>query len=164
MNRSDRMNAGLTVASALCGLLAAACAVHQAGPATARAAPGAKLPGTAWRLVEFQSPDDRIGTVRPDNPAAYTMALEPGGRVALRLNCNRGAGTWTATATGPDSGSFRFGPLAVTKAFCQPPSPDVQIARNAEYIRSYVLRNGRLYLNLMADGGTYVWEPAGGLR
>jgi hypothetical protein len=86
MNRSARMSAGLTIASALCGLLAAACAGHQAGVAATGAAPGAKLPGTAWRLVEFQSPDDRIGTVRPDNPAAYTMALEPDGRVALRLN------------------------------------------------------------------------------
>ncbi|PYN27041.1 MAG: hypothetical protein DMD76_08925 [Candidatus Rokuibacteriota bacterium] len=158
------VNAGLTVASALCGLLAAACASHQAGPAAARTAQGAKLLGTAWRLVEFQSPDDRIGTVRPKNPAAYTMALEPDGRVALRLNCNRGAGAWSATATGPDAGSFRLGPLAVTKAFCPPPSLDVQFARDAEYIRSYVLRDGRLYLHLMADGGTYVWEPARGAR
>jgi len=92
------------------------------------------------------------------------MTLEPDGRVALRLNCNRGAGAWSATATGPDTGSFRFGSLAVTKAFCPPPSLDVQIARDAEYVRSYVLRDGRLYLNLMADGGTYVWEPAGGVR
>jgi len=68
-------------------------------------------------------------------------------------------GTWTATPTGGDSGSFGFGPLAVTKAFCPPPSLDGQIARHAEYLRSYVLRDGRLYLNLMADGGTYVWEP-----
>lgn len=158
------MKAGLTVVSALCGLLAAACSGHQAGPAAARATPSANLPGTAWRLVEFRSSDDSIGIVKPDNPAAYTMALEADGRVALRLNCNRGAGAWSATATGPDGGSIRFGPLAVTKAFCPPPSLDMQIARDAEYIRSYVLRDDRLYLNLMADGGTYVWEPAGGAR
>jgi hypothetical protein len=35
---------------------------------------------------------------------------------------------------------------------------DTQIARDAQYVRTYVLRDGRLYLNLMADGGNYVWE------
>jgi hypothetical protein len=44
----------------------------------------------------------------------------------------------------------------MTKMFCPPPSFDMQIARDAEYVRSYLLRDGRLYLNLMADGGTYV--------
>jgi heat shock protein HslJ len=114
---------------------------------------------TSWRLVEFQSSDDRIGTVKPDDAAKYTVSLEPGGRVAMRLNCNRATGTWTSEAAGSDGGSFGFGPLAMTRALCPPPSLDSQIARDAEYVRSYVRRDGRLYLNLMADGGTYVWEP-----
>jgi hypothetical protein len=38
---------------------------------------------------------------------------------------------------------------------------DVQIARDSEYVRSFLLRDGRLYLDLMADGGQYVWEPIG---
>ena len=45
--------------------------------------------------------------------------------------------------------------------FCQQPSMDVQIARDSEYVRSFLLRDGRLYLDLMADGGQYVWEPIG---
>jgi len=30
----------------------------------------------------------------------------------------------------------------------------------APYVRAYLLRNGRLHLSLMADGGILVWEPA----
>jgi len=36
---------------------------------------------------------------------------------------------------------------------------DEQFAGQAEYIRSYLLRDGNLYLSLMADGGIYAWEP-----
>jgi len=120
-------------------------------------AAGGELVGSNWRLVEFQSSDDKTGIVKPDDPSRYTLSLGPDGRAAMRLNCNRATGPWSSHANGADSGSFTLGPLAVTKALCPPPSLDQQIAKDTEYIRSYVLRDGRLYLNLMADGGTYIW-------
>jgi len=36
---------------------------------------------------------------------------------------------------------------------------DASIAAQAGFIRSYLLKDGRLYLSLMADGGIFVWEP-----
>ena len=119
-----------------------------------------RLAGTAWRLVEFQSMDDATGIERPDDPSLYTMRLNDDGSVTMRLNCNRAMGTWSAEPgeTG-DRGRFRFGPLAMTRALCPPPSMDESIAGQAEYIRSYLLKDGRLYLSLMADGGIYAWEP-----
>ena len=39
-------------------------------------------------------------------------------------------------------------------AMCALPSLDTQIACDLAYVRSCVLRGGRLYLNLMADGET----------
>jgi heat shock protein HslJ len=118
------------------------------------------LDGTNWTLVEIQSPDDKTGTVRPDDPQKYTMSLGSDGKVSMKLNCNRGMGTWQAGSAGGNSGSFEFGPISTTKALCPPPSLDQQIARDAQYVRSYVLENNRLYLNLMADGGNYVWEKS----
>jgi heat shock protein HslJ len=112
--------------------------------------------------VEFRSSDDAIGVIRPDDPAKYTMALSGDGRVALRLDCNRANGPWSSNATSQDSGSFSFGSLAMTRALCPPSSLDQRIARDAPYVRSYLLRGGNLYLNLMADGGTYVWTPDAG--
>ena len=140
------------------GLTVQGCASQGSVPPPVAAPAMNDLTGTTWQLVEFQSSDDRIGTVRPDNPQNYTLMFDASGRVAMRLNCNRGSGAWAATPSGPGGGSLTFGQLAVTRAFCPPPSLDGQLARDMEYVRSYVERSGRLYLNLMADGGTYVWE------
>ena len=118
------------------------------------------LADTQWRLVEFQSMDDAQGTTRPSDPSLYTMHLKSDGTVTMRLNCNRAMGTWSAKP-GVDaaSGRFEFGPLAMTRALCPPPSMDESIAAQAQFIRSYLLKDGRLYLSLMADGGIYAWEP-----
>lgn len=118
------------------------------------------LSGTDWRLVDFQSMDDTIGTVRPDDPSLYTMRLSGDGTLSMRLNCNHATGTWSAEPSSDgSSGHFRFGPLAATRASCPPPSMDESMVAQAEFIRSYVLKDGRLYLSLMADGGIYAWEP-----
>ena len=118
------------------------------------------LDGTNWTLVEVQSQEEGTGTQRPDPGQDYTMSLNADGTVSMKLNCNRGMGSWKAGSAGGNSGSFEFGPISTTKVFCKPPSLDQQIARDAAYVRSYVLEGDRLYLNLMADGGTYVWQKA----
>ena len=158
------------------GMLAAGCGSPAEKPAappeSATSAPKAEvaapaasslpavLAGTEWRFVEFQSMDDAQGTERPSDPALYTMSLQGDGSVAMRLNCNRATGTWQAQA-GPDgtSGQFTFGPLAATRALCPPPSMDERVTSQASYVRSYLLKDGKLYLSLMADGGILVWEP-----
>ena len=118
------------------------------------------LAGTSWRLVEFQSMSDEQGSTRPDDPSLYTMHLNADGTVNMRLNCNRAIGSWSVRPSAdPANGSFEFGPLATTKALCPPPSMDEMIARQAEYIRGYILKDGNLYLSLMADGGIFAWEP-----
>lgn len=118
------------------------------------------LTNTTWQLVEFQSSSDEIGTIRPDDPSGYTMTLAADGTVTMSLDCNRATSTWSAGQGDSGSGSFTFGPLAMTRALCPPPSMDERIGRDAQYVRSFVLRNGRLYLSLMADGGIYAWEPS----
>ncbi len=117
------------------------------------------LAGTQWRLVQFQSMDDTIGEIRPDNPSLYTMTLNQDGTVQMQLNCNRAMGTWSADpAADTISGRFRFDAVATTKALCPPPSMDEQIARDTQWVRGYLLRDGQLHLSLMADGGIYSWE------
>ncbi len=129
-------------------------------PAAASASTVESLADTDWRLVEFQSMDDAIGTVRPNDPSAFTMRLNRDGTVSMQLDCNRATGTWSAEASKDgQSGRFAFGPLAATRALCPPPNLDERIAADAEYVRSYLLKDGRLYLSLMADAGIYAWEP-----
>jgi META domain len=61
------------------------------------AAGTSSLEGTAWQLTRFQGGDDRILT--PDDPAKYTIEFAAGGRLAVRVDCNRGRSTWKATET-----------------------------------------------------------------
>ena len=103
--------------------------------------------------------DDAIGAIRPEEPSDYTMTLESDGGVALKLDCNRGTSTWTAEpAEDGQSGRFAFGVIAATRALCPPPSMGERIAADLEYVRSFLLRDGRLYLSLMADAGIYAWQ------
>lgn len=143
---------------------------HPASPADLANSQGAgavgpvirgSLAGTRWRLVLFQSMDDAVGEIRPTEPSAYSLTLNADGSVQMQLNCNRGIGTWSAeSASDGISGNFTFGPLAITKMLCPSPSMDERIARDAPWVRGYLLRDGRLHLSLMADGGIYSWEPA----
>ena len=77
------------------------------------------------------------------------------GSVAVRVDCNRGRGSWKSA--GPSQ--LEFGPLALTRAMCPPGSLHDRIVKDWEYVRSYLVKDGRLFLSLMADGGIYQYEP-----
>jgi len=119
------------------------------------------LVNTQWRLIEFRSMDDAIGIKRTDDSSKYTMRLNGDGTVTLQLNCNSANGTWS-TEAGQDlsNGRFEFGsPFMATRVLCPPPSMDELVLSQAPYVRSFLLKDGRLYLSLMADGGIFVWKP-----
>jgi para-nitrobenzyl esterase len=113
-----------------------------------------ELAGTGWQLVEIQSMDGAV--MRPDDGAKYTLNFGAGG-VEVRLDCNRGSGPWASTTPG----QLVFGPLAITRETCPPGSLGARIARDLGFVRSYLQRDGRLYVSLMADGGIYVFEKLG---
>lgn len=111
------------------------------------------LGGTKWQLVKFQGSDGT--TLTPKDKSKYTIAFDKDGTVSARIDCNRGHGTWKSS--GPNQ--IEFGPLATTRAFCPPGSLYDQITKQWGYIRSYTLKDGHLFLALMADGGIYEYEP-----
>ena len=85
-----------------------------------------------------------------------TIELTAGGQLTARIDCNRGRGTWKSA----NASQIEFGPLALTRAQCPPGSLHDQIVKQWPFIRTYLLREGRLFLLLMADGGAYEFEPA----
>ena len=115
--------------------------------------PSPGLAGTSWQLVKFQGSDDTMLT--PDDRAKYTIEFAAGGRLTARVDCNRGRGTWKSSG----ANQIAFGPLALTRAACAPGSLHDQIVKQVGNIRSYVIRDGHLFLALMADGGIYEFEP-----
>ena len=118
--------------------------------------PASPLADTRWELVELRSPEDRIGIVRPRDPSHYTLAFEPDGSAVLRLDCNRGRGTWRSEAPG----HVEFGPAAVTRAMCPEGSLDERLARELSFVRVYAIQGDTLRLELMADGGQQMWRRA----
>jgi heat shock protein HslJ len=113
----------------------------------------APLKGTNWQLVRFRGGDDRVLT--PDDPAKYTIAFAADGRLSARIDCNRGAGNWKVTG----SNQLELGPLALTRAMCPAGSLHDHIVKQWSSIRSFLMKDGHLFLVLMADGGTFEFEP-----
>ena len=133
-------------------LLGLACA-RQEQPPAASSTGGNTLDGTSWRLVRFEGGDGTVLT--PDDRSKYTMTLGTDHGVSVRIDCNRGHGSWQST---PPS-ALEFGPLALTRAACPPGSLHDQIVRQWTYIRSYIVKDGHLFLSLWADGGIYEFDP-----
>lgn len=113
---------------------------------------GTGLVGTSWRLVKFQGGDDK--TLVPGGRSKYTLAFDQEG-VSVRIDCNRGHGTWKSS--GPNQ--LEFGPMALTRAMCPPAELNDRLPKDWGNVRSYVVKDGHLFLSLMADGGTYEFEP-----
>ena len=127
-------------------LLVAACAQLDPQPAA--------LGGTSWQLVKFQGGDGTV--LRPDDKSKYTLGFTTDGNVNARLDCNRARGAWKSSG----KGQLEFGPMAITRAMCPPGSMHDQLVKQLPYVRSYVIKGDRLFLSLMADGGTYEYEAA----
>jgi para-nitrobenzyl esterase len=116
------------------------------------------LGGTSWQLVKFQGGDDT--TLIPDDRAKYTIVFVPDGGLSARIDCNRGRGKWKSSGRG----QIQFSQLALTRAMCPPGSLHDPIVKRWEFVRSYLIKNGHLFLSLMADGGVYEFEAIAGAK
>jgi heat shock protein HslJ len=119
-----------------------------------------ELAGSVWQLQSIQSMDDKQRRTTITDPSSFTLVFGVDGRAAFRLDCNRGTGDWKVKPTDAESGMLEFGPIAATKAMCGgPPQLDGRVARDMSFVRSYLLKDGKLFMSLMADGGIYEWAP-----
>ncbi|WP_066961036.1 META domain-containing protein [Microbulbifer sp. Q7] len=136
--------------AALCGLWAAGTLSAHAGV----------LEDTAWRLAEFRSMSDEVGSLRPDSPRSVQLRFGADGSVSMQLDCNRGSGRWQLKPSAdPSNGHIELGPVAATTALCPGNNLGEKFARDAPMLRGYSLREGRLALSLQADAGIYVFDP-----
>jgi|GEM_PF-956237 len=108
--------------------------------------------GKTWQWIRTVTP---VETFEAADPSRYTLALDPGGRAAVRFDCNRGGGDYEIA-----EGKLEFGALASTRMACPPDSQDAIYAKELSMIRSFFVEDGRLYLEMPMDGGTMHFEPA----
>jgi heat shock protein HslJ len=117
---------------------------------TAKAAP--ELAGSSWQLVQILSMDDT--DVVPDDGAKYTLTFTDDG-VNILADCNRGTGAYTSQSPG----QLTFGMIASTRALCAPDSISDTFMKQFQWVRSYVFKDGNLFLATMADGAIIEFEP-----
>ena len=125
---------------------------------SARAIPvGATQPGpagTSWQLVKFVGGNGKVLTAL--DRSKYQVSFAADGSVSVRIDCNRGRGTWRS----PQAGQLELGPLALTRAICPRADLTNRLAKDWANVRSYLFADGHLFLVLMANGGTYEFEQA----
>ncbi len=124
-----------------------------ASTACALGAAASELDDTSWQLVQIQSMDDSV--YLPNDPAKYTLRLQADGTAAIQADCNRATGSWTSEA----AGRLEFGQLAATSALCTPDSISEKYLAQFQWVRSYVMENGHLFLATMADGSIIEFVP-----
>lgn len=111
------------------------------------------LNGTSWQLVKFTGSD---GTnFAPDDRSKYTITFGANGRASVRVDCNRGGGSWKYK--GPNQ--IQFGAMSITREKCGANSLYDRIVREGASIRNYSIKDGHLFLSLLEEGGTYELEP-----
>ena len=130
-------------------LVLAACAGTSAAPKGTTD----PLAGTRWQLDSIDYMDDT--TFRPDDSAKYTLEFDSEGMVGMQADCNRLRGGYTYTAPS----GLEFGALMSTRAACPPGSLYNRMVKDMPFVRSFVIKDGRLHLALMADGGIYNYSP-----
>lgn len=112
-----------------------------------------ELEGTSWRLVSIASMDDSVDL--PEDSNGYTLEFGADGRAAIRADCNRGTGSWSSQAPP----QLTFGAVATTGALCPSPTIGEKYLAQFEWVRSYTMKDGHLFLATMANGSIMEFEP-----
>ena len=106
----------------------------------------ATLEGVTWQWEQFQGGDESLKA--PSDPSRYTVTFLPDARLAVQADCNRATGTWSTLDSQME---LKLG--AMTRAMCRPGSLSDDFVKDLGFVRSYVFRDGKLHLSLMADAG-----------
>ncbi len=91
----------------------------------------------------------------PGDPGLYTLQFGRDGSITLTADCNMGTGSWSSDSPG----QLRFGEVTATEAECAEGSIHRKYVSQFQWVRSYVLENGHLFLATMADGSIIEFEP-----
>lgn len=112
-----------------------------------------ELEGTSWQAVKFVDGD---GTVTVHNGGTkFTVSFGVGGKVSTEISCNIGGGSWVSD--GPNM--IKFSKMVSTLMGCRKYSKIERAGGDWTNVAKYLIKDGRLFLSLPANGGTYEMEP-----
>jgi heat shock protein HslJ len=120
-------------------------------PAAAPTVPPDALTGTKWKWVRLVTPTETLEIPVPDR---YTLEFLPDRQAAIRLDCNRGTGSYET-----DGKSLAFAQLLTTRRMCPPNSLETRYLRTLDSAASWSLQGGDLHIALKGDAGTMQFKP-----
>lgn len=109
---------------------------------------GHKLVGPVWRWVLTRYADDKLLT-RTADATGYTLQLKPDGTIQVRGDCNVSGGSFTL-----NNNKLALTITHSTMAACPDSSLEAPFMRDLSRTSGFILKNGRLFLDLKLDSGT----------
>ena len=113
-----------------------------------------EIVGTTWQWEAFQDTAG-INDITVPDPENYTLTLNEDGTASIKADCN--LVTWSYELDGSQLTFDTTGPS--TLAMCAENSLDTQYLERLGATATYVMEDGKLYLNLWADAGNLVFGP-----
>ena len=112
----------------------------------------AQLRANSWQWVSYTGPTE---TFEIETPERYTVTFNTDASLAITADCNRAAGSYQG-----EGGKLTVEIGPVTAAACPPESRSEQFLKLLGGGAQYFFRDGSLYIDLFADGGTMIFAPA----
>jgi heat shock protein HslJ len=112
----------------------------------------AMLRENPWQWVSFTNPMEQYTL---ENSQNYQLTFNEGGTVNIVADCNNAIGTYTI-----DSSSIKIEVGPMTMAACPPESRSDDFVKYLGFARIYFFKDGNLFMDLFADGGTLEFTPA----
>jgi heat shock protein HslJ len=122
----------------------------------APAAATAQLTAQPWQWESFQGATEEF---KVDASAQYTATFAAtfagDGSLKVTADCNKASGTYSGEG---GALTIKIGPM--TQAACPPGSRSDQFVKLLGSAARYFIKDGKLYIDLFADGGTMAFAPA----
>ena len=99
-----------------------------------------------WMWSSFTDP---VQSYDIDSPDKYTVYFETDGNISIVADCNSARTTYEL-----NNGQFSIGPIATTLQECGDNSRSDDFLLSLSKAKIYFMKDGNLYLDLEADGGT----------
>lgn len=113
-----------------------------------------EIANTTWQWVAYLD-NGETGSYGVASPENYTLTIFEDGTYRLLADCNYVNGGYDSESPS----QIQFLPGASTLMACGEDSKDIEYLQKLGDVRTFVVANGQLHLNLMMDAGNMVFEP-----
>ena len=125
--------------------LLTACAAPETGQ-------GTTLTGQTWQWTSFTNHAEKVDIETPEN---YTVTFNADGTLNIKADCNLANADYT-----DEAGALQVKVGPSTLALCPGESRSEQFIQYLCSAARYFFQDGKLYIDLFADGGTMEFAPA----